>query len=72
MIQALSLNGLRSQINITEGGLYQDNLSMNFQSEEGESDVDYFVAVYSAPIDRVIVNDFRIGLFHLGDSLIHT
>lgn len=70
MIQALSLNGLRGRINITEGGLYENNISMNFTSQEAGSDLDYMVAAYSADIDNV--NDFRMGLFHHGDSLIHT
>lgn len=70
MVQALSLNGQRGQINITEGGLYQNNITMNFTSQVAGSDVDYMVAVYSADSDDV--NDFRLGLFHPGDSLIHT
>lgn len=70
MIQAISLNGFRGQINITEGGLYQDNITMNFKSQDAGSDVDYMVAVYSADVENV--NDFRHGLFQRGDSLIHT
>lgn len=68
MFQALSLTGQRALINITEGGLHQENITLNFTSPE--SDVDYMVAVYSDRIDGV--HDFRMGEFHLGDSLLHT
>lgn len=70
MFQALSLNGLRSQINITEGGLHQENITMIFASQGPGSDVDYIVAVYSDVLENV--HDFRMGLFHHGDSLLHT